>query len=441
MNKIIITGLMALQLTSAFGAANPKDSIECPSGTQNNILIHGIGGSQSSFGSMNTVLDKNMPCSKSYFFEYDTKNSRLNNLDFANSLNLFLNKIKTTKEKDLNFIMHSQGGLVGLTFLLESYNKSPGFNRNYKRINKFVSMSTPFWGSDFAMMGQKVFFNLDFQDNDISPFGKGQLRDMEYGSQFLKNQIKKVFQKNSKGFLDFLKEQIKILNISAMAPFSKRFLKYFGSQFFEGDMIVNIPSMTLNTLNANDLSINYTEGTSKELATIQNKVSSQAYVSGTHMDVYYGTLGYGVVDVPEECIELKECDHPGLKTLFAYLTKDEVLESKRIKKAVRGFDLHVQIKFPAGSKGLDESYIRISERNKQEIDVGHYRLNVDNFEPITINTNDSSAYYLVKGNLWGANELADIEFEVHHEGSVTRTVKVKVQKGRATFVELKMKNN
>ena len=432
---------MALPLSCAFAFSYGAPKLECRGKLQNNIIIHGIGGSHTSFGAMDIVLEKNMECSKSYYFEYDTKNSFLTNLDFAKSLNNLLNSIPETKnKKDLNFIMHSQGGLVGLTFLLNSYKKTPGFNpRNLKRLNKFVSMSTPFWGSDFAMMGNKVFFNLDLNKNDISPFGKGQLGDMEYGSPFLRNQLKEVFAKENKDFINYLSQEIKMLNISGMAPYSGTILKHFGSQFLEGDLIVNIPSMTLNTLKAQDNTIDYTEGVAKTLPTKKSNIAKQAYVVGTHMDVSYGTIGYGVVDVPDHCLNLDNCDHPGFNTLYTFLTKNNVVTDTEIDKAIKGFDLHVQVQFPEGEVDLDGSFIKFPNNNKSIIDIGHYRMNIDNFEPITVNLEESSAYYLIKGNLWGENKSSKVELEIHHSGIETRTVIVEVEKGKATFINLKMK--
>jgi hypothetical protein len=441
MKKLITAGLMALPLSCAFGFSYGAPKLECRGKIKNNIIIHGIGGSQISFGAMDIALDKNMACSKSHYFEYDTKNSSLTNLDFAKKLNKLLDSIPVNKnKKDLNFIMHSQGGLVGLTFLLNEFKKTPGFNpKHLQRMNKFVSMSTPFWGSDFAMMGNKVFFNLGFSENEISPFGKDQLVDMEYGSRFLRNQLKEVFAKENKDFINYLKNELKILNISGMAPYSSTILKSFGSQFLEGDLIVNIPSMTLNTLKAQDNTIDYKEGVAKTLETKRSHIAKQAYVVGTHMDVFFGTIGYGVVDVPENCLNIRNCEHPGFNILYTFLTKDEVMTDRDIDKTIKGFDLHLQVQFPKGQINLEDSYVSFPDNNKPNIDIGHYRMNMENFEPITINTDDSSAYYLIKGNLWGEKKSSKVELEIHHTGIESRTVIVEVEKGKATFINLKMK--
>jgi hypothetical protein len=224
-----------------------------------------------------------------------------------------------------------------------------------------------------------------------------------------------------------------------MAPYSSTILKSFGSQFLEGDLIVNIPSMTLNTLKAQDNTIDYKEGVAKTLETKRSHIAKQAYVVGTHMDVFFGTIGYGVVDVPENCLNIRNCEHPGFNILYTFLTKDEVMTDRDIDKTIKGFDLHLQVQFPKGQINLEDSYVSFPDNNKPNIDIGHYRMNMENFEPITINTDDSSAYYLIKGNLWGEKKSSKVELEIHHTGIESRTVIVEVEKGKATFINLKMK--
>lgn len=439
MNKVI----KSIFILGLFSLLSPVILAEesCSEGVQNQIIIHGIGGSKSSFGFMNQVLDKNLTCSKSHFFEYDTQNSQLTTLDFAIQLDRFLNSIPKTKEKDLNFIMHSQGGLVGLTFLINSFNKTHGFNfENLKRINKFVSMSTPFWGSDFALMGQSVFFSFDFESNGISPFGKTQLRDMKYGSEFFKNQITTFFQSKESDFLKFLKEEIQILNISGMAPYSRRLFSNGGTQFFEGDLIVNIPSMTLNTLSASANNLNYVENLPQVLETKESSFAKQAYVIGTHMDVYSGTLGYGIVDTPEDCLSPEECDHPGFNTLFGFLSKDEVKTNAQISKMVKGFELHVQIEFPENTSEIDEAIIRIENVDDEVFDLSNYRLNRNKHKSINTNLAQHNGYFLIKGSLLSSSSRHSIELEVSHPEIISRKVVVKVEKGKATFLSLSVRN-
>ncbi|OUR95246.1 hypothetical protein A9Q84_15500 [Halobacteriovorax marinus] len=435
MKKLLLCGLLTIALTTPKALAAGDDS--CDGKIQNNIIIHGIGGSKKSFGFMDRSLEKNIPCTKSHHFEYNTKSSQLSTVDFAKSLDSFLNNIPVTKEKDLNFIMHSQGGLVGLTYLFNTYNKTEGFSaENLKRLNKFVSMSTPFWGSDFAMMGQSVFFNFNIDNNGISPFGKNQLNDMKYGSQFFQGQIRNLFHPKNRGFLNYLKSEIKVLNISGMAPFQNSFLSGIGSQFFEGDFIVNIPSMTLNTLNAMAGSLNYKEDLVQVLKTHKSELGKQSYVIGTHIDVYAGTIGYGVVDTPEECLELSACDHPGFNSLFSFLTKDVVLTDKEITKVIKGFDLHVMVGFPKGITKLSEAQIVVKNQEDKEINLSNYRFNGNEHKNISLDLDKGIGYFLIKGSLISKLPSNSIELEIRHPEITTRRVVVEVEKGKATILRM-----
>lgn len=437
--------VMALAILGNFGLIEKVNaSTQCANGIEHNIMIHGIGGSDASFGSMDNALTRNMECSKSHFFVYETKDRFLTNNDFAKSLSLFLNNIPKTKDKDINLIMHSQGGLVGLTFLMNSFDRLKGYNHAHlKRINHFVTMSTPFWGSDFALMGGKVFFNFNLTKNGISPFGEVQLEDMEYGSVFNQTQQNKIFKRSSSEFLHFLKNEVKILNISGMAPFSKRFMRNIDSQFFEGDLIVNIPSMNLNTLYASTDDLDYNSNTSQSLDTKKITIGQQAYATGTHLEVYYGTLGHGIVDVPRDCVDISECEHPGFLTLFNFLNSTEVLSSERIEKIIKGFDLHVKVTFPKEVTSLEKSFINLTSKNKLSVDLSHYRMNINDYEPISINKKTNTAYYLLKGNIWSSLKSTQLEFKINHQEIEPRTLSLEVEKGKATFLDtnVKLKKN
>jgi len=436
MKKLILIGLLLFNMTSVFA------SDDCRGEFQHNVLIHGIGGSETSFGVMDEVLEKYIPCSKSHYFVYDTKDSRLTILDFAKRLAVFLQGIGKTQDKDLNLIMHSQGGLVGLTYLYNSYKELKGFDAtNLPRINNFISLSTPFWGSDFALIGKFFFFGLNFKKNFLSPFGKAQLRDMKYGSKFLEDQTSYLFSQDNRTFLNFLAREINVLNISGMGPYSRSYLKRIGSQFFEGDLVVNIPSMTINTLNASANSLDYSEGVTQFLETIPSSPAQQAYVIGTHMNVYYGTIGYGIVDIPKSCLDLANCKHPGFNTLYDFLTTGEVRTNTSIERMIKGFELHISVDFPKEISDLKDARIVIMKKKKKDVSLSHYRFKKKKQRAIRINNKEKRGHYLIKGSLRSQSPTTSIELEIRHPEIVTRRVVLQVEKGKATFLKIKVKAN
>jgi uncharacterized alpha/beta hydrolase family protein len=119
MKLLFVFIIIALQSSLVFASRNICDPKNVD---QKYILIHGIGGANSSFGYMKESLDRQYPCSKVYYFSYETQNSSLTTIDFSKQLDKFLETlpVPTHKIKDLNFIMHSQGGIVGLNWLMNS---------------------------------------------------------------------------------------------------------------------------------------------------------------------------------------------------------------------------------------------------------------------------------------------------------------------------------
>lgn len=402
------------------------------------ILIHGIGSNAKAFGHMKEALEKQMDCPEVHSFEYDTANSKLSTLDFARSLNELVETLPSTRKNDLNFIMHSQGGLVGLAWVINSYIGYEGFTfKNLERINYFISNSSPFWGSDFALMGEKVFFNLGLKSNFISPFGKMQLEYMKYGSDFFQSINYAINYPQNREFLSYLKNEMNILNVSAQMPYIESHLKNVGSQFFEGDMVVNIPSMTINT-NYAKANHDYYPGNIEEVTVNRNHIAEVAYVEGTHMEVYMGTLSHGVINVPESCSEIAECDHDGYLSVYEFLKNKTVRSSQEITEMIKGYELQIRVRLPKSLDNLDDITTEVSIDNEDLVDLSNYKFKGSEASPINISEKDHFAFFLFKGSIFDESGIAELNLHLRHPLLLSRKVKVQVEKGKVTHLDINL---
>lgn len=419
----------------AISALSPKaaQANEC-SQVKHFILIHGIGGNASSFGAMNKSLEKNIECSKAYFYEYDTANSRLKVKDFAKGLTKFIKDIPRAKAplkaKDINLIMHSQGGLIGFTWIKNSLEEMDGFSlEQAKRLSRFVTLSTPFWGSDFALLGEKFFFSLGVKDNVLSPFGETQLMDMKYGSLMMQELLDST--SNNKKLKNFFEKEVASLNVSAMIPVFDRIFHWSPTQFFEGDLIVNIPSMKLNFLYGT-ASGEYLDGEESIVPLKRVKFGEQAYAYGTHLEEV--GIGQGIVDVPEECIDMEDCYHPGQNVLMDFLKDGEVSSNNGIKNRIKGFDIQVKVEVPKGFSSHDTKIL--PSRNGKDIAYAGYRFNLVYSKPI--NSQENSAFFLIKGSILSSNEKESIKLILKHPDLKERELEVEVEKGSMTYLKAEL---
>lgn len=109
---------------------------------------------------------------KTEFFEFRYKsNGSIPIIKLADQLNCFIRNIKLNKNEKVGIIGFSMGGLISSYYLKFIDNK---------RVNKFVTLCTSFYGSSWA----KYFFGNRKGVNDMKP-----------GSSFLKKLLKKKLKK------------------------------------------------------------------------------------------------------------------------------------------------------------------------------------------------------------------------------------------------------
>ncbi len=172
--------LLALILNLFSFAASGQ---ECP--VEHHIfLIHGIGGSARTFGSMGEVLERQNACHRVRTFEYETGHPELTTYDFARSFEAYVRGLKSSgelgPEDKLSLIMHSQGGIIGHLWMNQIREHDP---ETFSQLDAFITLATPHWGADLANFGLSVVLALPnrWEDN-LSPFGRRELNEMSFGS-------------------------------------------------------------------------------------------------------------------------------------------------------------------------------------------------------------------------------------------------------------------
>ncbi|MES2526585.1 MAG: hypothetical protein V4598_05835 [Bdellovibrionota bacterium] len=310
----MIKWIFALLLSIGFAYAD-----SCPS--RNHIfLIHGIGGSEKTFGEMDHYLEKINPCYVATFFNYATGDSTQSTYNFSDSLDDFIEKTLMRNsfgpEDRISFIMHSQGGLIGSIWLIQARMSE---NPLYKKVDSFITLSTPFYGSKIARLGQQFLFAFPNVDNPVAPMGRIELNEMSYGSPTIH-----AIQSNFSAI--FENTHIRFLAIGGVKNISS-------PEVGEGDTTVTVYSSNPNHY-SNILKIN---GSDK----VQNRLFVVPFttVKATHIP----TTLPGIAKIEKDCLEKVVCDHPSIDHIVNQLKNPKyrpALQNNGFKK----YRLHVYVK-------------------------------------------------------------------------------------------------
>jgi hypothetical protein len=427
MNKLILL-IMTLVCVcpSAFSATSECDTM----GTDHFILVHGIGGSKESFAYMKDVIAKDIKCSVVHEYSYETENNILTTVDFAKGLDRFVTNLAQTKEKDINIIAHSQGGIVSLLWMVNSIQGNEGFTKNLaRRMDSYNTLSTPFWGSDFALMGDYTFFSLGLEDNSISPFGKTQLEHMKYGSSYVQYMMSELVRPENEMVRDFFKNDLRVFNIMATLPKLSAYSNFIGAQFFEGDAIVNVPSMTLDFNYVEKMNSEYSRSVS-QLRVKEFRVSNKSYVIGSHLAL--APMVQAVAEVPAECLVQSECTHIPYLNFKEFYLNSIVQTDDGIKKNLQGFELHIIVDLPEKYNSSLPVEMRVLESDG--ISMSYYLLGDVEQAPLSIINN--KAYFLFKGSVMDpVNSKGRIELSIQGVEFNPRSFAISVDKGITTFVQ------
>lgn len=390
-----------LLLTLLFKVSLSFASDECSS--RNHIfLIHGISGSEKTFGVMGEYLDKLNECNITTAFEYDTGNSSLTTVNFSESLDNFIvsttekNKFKASDR--ISLIMHSQGGIVGSLWVLYAKSNRPDL---YSKIDSFITLSTPYWGSSMANYGGHFFFTLpEDMDNPISPMGRLELREMNYGSvtiNFLNENFDRLFRDTHIRFL-------------AVGGMKRGVNAYYG----ESDTTVSAYSSNPNHIR---VKANLTD----EVRLDENMdVVPYVPVRATHFKLEIP----GVAELEKKCLTTEKCDHPSIGHIVNQLEGKE-LSFNKDEYTFRKYRIHLYIKGFEDIESLSDLKVVVKRPKGSNVRLA---LQVRNGE-------------LLSDSLNGIlnSESGEVTLEFSLKGKKIKSLKVPVRGGFSTFIDFNLK--
>lgn len=392
--KFIIFICLVLSSVSGFAECMSRNHI---------FLIHGIGGGETTFGVMDQYLEKVNPCNKASVFVYNTGDSALSTYNFADDLNSFISqhveKNKLSDNDKISLIMHSQGGLVGSLWLLNAKISQPEL---YKKVDSFITLSTPYWGSTMAIVGQKFFFTLPTEmDNPISPLGRIELQEMSFGS----NTISAIQQNFNELFVD---THIRFLAVGGL---KRNYNPYYG----EDDTTVSAYSS-----NPNHFSVDADKsGTS----TILDRSETVPFIPviATHFKIEIP----GVAKLDDKCIVQDKCAHPSISHIVNHLENKKTKADK--KHEFRKYRVHVYV------SGWEDQLTDDSDL------VIHLTKPHGETEKIDLDFKPGKTLSASFSGILDNTKSKNIQLEFKLKGKTLSTVKAKVKGGLSTFINYNMK--
>ena len=417
------------------------------------FLVHGIAGKPENFGSLEEIIkeqhksfDKNTLL-KIEKFKYQTQNNTID----VNDISLQLAKFVDEKIRDIDglapndkisFIVHSQGGLITTRYLLRSAMGDVRYHKKYfNNFYSFITLGTPFWGSKIAILGSKIKALARFLGLDILTFfGSTQLTQMEVTAPAIDELRYLLLEPFAQTLMEKLQSQIKFLHFAGI-PEPLKILKPFvtGRNQFEDDTAVPLPSTQLDF-------IYYVENADHKNKSVINPEDFYS-TNFSHEDNFYPINAFhtkiikdslkvhGISFFPKGCLgsDYVYCPHPALAPLIETLF--DLRKSRRPRTDFTSFAFDLRLRF--------NEKISKSEMNKLKIKIKSY----DRFTKIgkpselfkRVRRFDETGNHYLYHTGFIANpdrENGVVGLEISVPGHGKKTVKIPVEKGRTTFLDL-----
>lgn len=373
--------------------------------------MHGLGGSEKSFGSMRKFLEHRDPCYLPYMFKYKTGDFKMNAVQFSEDLDSFI-KFKTDSDlrpKDkISLIMHSQGGLVGSFWLKRILDQKSIF---LNHVDSFITLSTPYWGSSSASFGSHFFYTLPEEvENPISPFGKEELHSMKYGSGNI-NQLEKNY--------SHVFKSIPNLRPLAIGGLKQGYNPWYG----EDDTAVSVYSSRPD---------HYTLDDEIELSEKPKTIAEKDFALSDFVPFVAVKAGHfkldlpGVANIPEVCLSTPSCDHPSVTYVL------DQLEGKTLRNH--------------GLEGFRKYRVHFYLENvvEQNLNMKDFSVNIiksdrdSESEDFEAGQGSSVSFSFSGRNTSLSTETCAIK--LFYKNKLLRNYQVPVRGGYSSFVRVKVKN-
>ena len=379
------------------------------------FLIHGIGGGKATFGSLEKILNNQNPCYEARSFVYDTGSERTPK-EFSQDFHKYISGYAIAPQDKISLVMHSQGGLVGtlwLNHLLETKSEL------LKKVDAFVTLSTPFWGANTAHVGKVLFYSLPakVETNPVSPFGRNELNEMSFGS----STIHEMSQSLENIFAS-------IPNLRPLAVAGMR--RKPGPKLGEDDLIVPTYSMRPNRIYLKD-DVQLFNRLARTPASnfVQTNEIPFVMVPADHIRLTQAGVAY----IPQKCEKDLECGHPSLKFIL-----DQIKGSQLGKGS--DYDL-ARFRFTMFVTNADE----LDYRNKDlTIEVGGLdkKTKVPLMERFTPKLGNAKFKEGLAFTFRGSTKelgTTSIEVTLKYKNRALKSYTVPIEGGRTTFLDVALK--
>lgn len=361
-NYLLLFSILMLASCETF--RNVQRSISSVKPKNYIVSLHGISGSPESFGALLPALaDQLEQINPNYDyvikdFKYASGEKGAEIERFVSEFeNYLVKEIPVLNEGDkISMVAHSQGGLVGYVWYLKTLDGVDLKQRSYmEKVNGFVTLGAPFWGSRTTFLLKKFIPNEDIQDFifEKMKYGDQEITDLTAASEKIYGYFSRMASKNSVNiFYD-----PRMLNVVGVVPAKKgdevpknKFLKFINDLKkkvvkvfdyrlnvgvrWESDQAVNVSSGRLGFYYYSDDIRQYMQlekqnnliMTDFDYSRFFKTDPKMIFVEAVHSKAS-GYPSYPIAQVPVECMEPDQCKHPTYVHVLKHLANCEAAQS------------------------------------------------------------------------------------------------------------------
>lgn len=328
------------------------------------ISMHGLSGSPESFQGLLPSLTEHLSqinlnydyVPKNFKYSSGVKDAEIEGFvsEFENFL---IKEVPVLNEGDkISMVAHSQGGLVGYIWYLKTLDGVDLRQKGYlEKVNGFVTLGTPFWGSHTTFLLKKFIPNEDIQDFIFEKikYGDQEVTDITAAFEKIYDYFSKMASKN---YVNIYYDP-RMLNIVGVVPakkgaevpknkflavindLKKKLVKVFDYRLnvgvrWESDQAVNVSSGRLAFNYYSDAITRYMELEKKQNLLMSDFDYSRffktdpkvIFVEGVHAKAS-GYPDYAIASIPDECIDAVGCKHPTYIHILKHLANCEALQN------------------------------------------------------------------------------------------------------------------
>lgn len=324
------------------------------------ISMHGLNGTPQSFEGLLPALEEHLSQINPAFdyipieFKYSSGVKDAEIERFVNEFENFLVKeIPVLNEGDkISLVAHSQGALVGHIWYLKTMDGVDLRQKAYMaKVNGFVTLGAPFWGSRTTFLLKKWIPIEEIQNFifEKTGYGEQEVEDITAASEKIYDYFSKMASKN---YVNIYYDP-RMLNVIGVVPekkgaelpkskflnwvtdLKKQVVKIFDYRLnvgtrWESDQAVNVSSGRLAFYFYSDSLKKFVKGQTKQDLTMEDfdyaryfKTDPKVvYVEAVHAKAS-GYPSYAIASIPDLCIEPDKCKHPTYIHILKHLANCE----------------------------------------------------------------------------------------------------------------------